>query len=442
VIRRAAVGCCVVAAALLVPAAGAQNGGFTAFALFGPTGGQLVASRDLPVTMTGELVVSFAGDQASGCASRGLCDYRGTVIVKPVSGEMFVATVRRHGRLSHVVELALIDIGTAAQVSRSGGAGRCADLGHPFAFPQLAVQGRNVQVALLQAGESLLATRCAGPLDADLAAAQPHLTVPLTELASGRRTLDLSGSTPFAANGLGGTVSSTIRIAIGKPAGSTKVRFPRGIKFKLQRFVSERLSVKLLRAPGRIRPTFRGAADPDVCALLDSCGVTGALSATPSFSGATAELVALGSAKHPMREFVAALHGKRVPGITLEGGVQWGPQGTLTESLNAPGWNCQDTAPLPGGGIILGPSRTGLTAAYFPDAPLRTRCPGPLLGPSAALATGHLARASLGHRSFVLAMKGIGTLSDDGYDVSIAAAFGIELRHGAVTQRVIRVPTS
>ena len=75
---------------------------------------------------------------------------------------------------------------TVSEVERSVAgqpAGLCADAEAPsLGAPSATIRGRTLTISVLQPGGSLLSTRCAGPLDGDLAGAGPKAT----DLAPGR----------------------------------------------------------------------------------------------------------------------------------------------------------------------------------------------------------------------------------------------------------------
>ena len=446
--RRAALVGSVVAATALMPGIATAQGGNAVSALFGAlsafflplAGVHVVSERLIPVRVTGQLTVSFHADPASGCASRGLCEYSGTVVVRPGGTALLTGlTVRAHAKLETVGALALVGTTTAAEVSRSAGSGqaaRCADEQQPSSFLALLPVHGIVTLSLIQPDGSLLTTRCAGPLDADLAKVAPYASLPTSFLLKGRISLDFSRSASFAEAGLAGTVRSTIHMTFGPPTRASGLGLPRRLKYKRIRVVTERLSVA--RLSSTLHGVIRGVADPDVCGSLDSCGATGLLAPSDRAHGALAELTAGGSARLPYRDFLAALRGKRVPGITIEAEIGF-VSGTLMESVSLPGASCNDSAPYSGGLVLLTAARKTLATAYG-GGPLRTRCPGPFAG-GRQLAAGHSPRGILRGQSFTLVLRAAGPSADDGYDANWLGAIRITLRHGRVTQRVIRVPT-
>ena len=447
--RAAAVGAGLLAAWAAPPAAWAAPGAVaqisaTQYASALGTG-ELVSEHTYPATVSGQLVVSFHGDQATGCAGRGLCGYSGTVVVRPGGqAQLVIATLRLGHREYSQVELALTRTLTGSQVTRSGSAGpegRCADEQQPVALVPASLRGGVVHFALLVPGGELLATRCAGPLEGDVAASGPSLSIPLTQLRRGDQRLDLSHFDSFSADGLAGMVSSTIAVAVGKPARPSGSRggVPKRARVRRLRLVTEELRVT--GVSGGLGASVRGSVDASECLLLDSCGLAGRLTESPTEAGARGELIAIGRATLPYRRFIAALHGRREPGITTQGTIEWHAGGTVTSALAGPSTSCSDTAPGPGAVLALQLSRHTLTATYSPLAPLRTRCPGPLLGAETEIASGRAPRSFLARRSLALTLGGAGPVSDDGYDLNLGGALHIELRRGPITRRIVRLPS-
>jgi hypothetical protein len=214
----------VLGLAVLVGPAQAQISSSALF--FGAPGTKVVSGTDIPITAHGEVVVSFRGDAAAGCAAYGLCAYSGTIVLRPQGGTLTVITLRHRGRIERQVELVLGSGGgayaTSARVQRSdpnGQGGTCADAPSTFFGPGAGAvtHGDLVTIRLLAPDGSLLQTRCAGPLDGDLATASPSVTVRTARLLRGRMVLDLSGTGTFSVHGFAGTITSTLAMNLGKP---------------------------------------------------------------------------------------------------------------------------------------------------------------------------------------------------------------------------------
>ena len=443
----------VVALALAAIAGPAQAQTSGQIIAVGVPGGHVLSDTNIPIRVTGQMVVTFQGDAAAGCAAYGLCPYAGTIVASPSNGELTVATIRQGKRTRRAVGLFLgtgeAGVSTSAHVQRStpgGESGMCADanvfpfFGSPGA---VTIHGRAVTIRALAKGGSLLRTRCAGPLDGDLAGVSPAATVSLGRALHGRETIDLSGTRTFAVHGFAGTVSSTLVFKLGKPATQqpSSVSFPPGIKTQRTRIVTERL--RGTRLTGGLSAAVSGTADPVVCGLLDTCGLTGSLALSESRRGVTAEVNAMGPASRPYRDFLTALglaRGGRSSGISVLMTVAL--FGRVQEQISQPGVTCTDTAAA---GVvsaeigIFGRSRGGAAIG-----PWRTRCPGPLFNLNNSLSgvVASLPAGALEHRQVTVRLRGTGSFSDDGYVVSVHGEESVDLRRGRVTSLLTTFPTS
>jgi hypothetical protein len=212
------------------------------------------------------------------------------------------------------------------------------------------------------------------------------------------------------------------------------------------RIVTESLRVRSLT--GSLTAALTGSGNPDVCGPLDSCGVNGTLTITPKLRAPQATLTAIGPASRPYRDFLAALglsRSGRGRGIDVVGSVFWTDPGSIAAVVHQ-GGSCTDRGGLGGGEIdlaagprtiSLGYSVGGLLSPGPGGGGVRTRCPGPMLGQSARLASGTLSRASLGHRTFVLRLRGGGSVADQGYNASLGGAIALRIRRGRVSQQVL-----
>jgi hypothetical protein len=399
---------------------------------------------NISIRVQGEMVVAFHGDAATGCAARGVCQYSGTIVVRPRSGLVNAVTYRRNGRLRHFV---FFLVGapenaytTWARVVRSitgVAAGTCADAesatgGVSPASPSGAV----VRVRLFHPGGSLLQTRCAGPTDGDLSEAGPGPTIRLSRLLHGRTTLDLSGSQSFASHGFAGTIDSTLRLRLGRPSSQPpNGNFPPGTKTQRVRTVTEQLS--LVRVRGRLTATAQGVGNPIVCGLLDSCGLRETLSLTGPMRDVFAQLVATGPARRPVADFLAALGLSRTGrprGIAVSGSLDWVQP--VRAAVSQAGNLCADTAPSGGVEIGFGPRRAsgGFTETW------RTRCPGPSLADVQPFLTGPLDRSALGRHQFGINIAGKDAFSDDGYVILARGRLSLVVRRGRITQQVSTEP--
>jgi hypothetical protein len=419
----------VIGAALLVPAlAGAQaSQGLT---LSGTGDATVLSTRTIAAHLTGQLTVAFHGDAASGCASRGLCGYSGTVSWRPPpNGQIEVVTSRVHGHLSYSVSL--LPAGSTSFEGFSGGvttasvqlsplapsvASSCLDATATGQSLTLPVRDGRVAFTLAGASPSLLQTRCAGPLAGDVTPELPVPTLPLAAVLRGHTSVPISASTTFASGGFAGTVSSSLVVALGRPGAAQRARNLRvpGIR-EVQ--VLYRATVS-----GSIVEDISGAGDAGTCAPLGSCGLSGTVTLAPHATGVAATLNALGSARTTDADLLAAVglstHG-RARGILSTGGVTWAG-GTTTAELEQGTTSCTDSAPLGQGFILLGAGGGHLVAeeaAGLGATTGRTRCPGPAATNAGPLATGEIALNRLAHRTVTLALTTGAAFSDDGYDV-------------------------
>jgi hypothetical protein len=448
----------LLAALLIAPATAAAQSTTSDLLAFGGTpDGTAISTTVMPANATGELTVSFHGDPASGCAAMGVCGYSGTVIVRPGGAASLGFTKYRHNRQIGYVGSLSLGVGisanqeevTFARVTRSesgGSGGVCTDLGQQEPGVALTVRDGIVTLPLFEPGGTLLATRCAGPLDGDLAGSGPQVSLPLAKFLDGEIDLPMSGSWTFASHGFAGTVSSTMTLALGRPhvqkVTTTNVSGP-GIKTERFRIVNEQLS--LVRSAGSIRAAVRGSSVATECALLDSCGLTGNLVLTPAPIGATGDLEAIAPAKRPYRDLLAALGLNRrgnPHGIQVTGIASWMNGGTMTSYLAQSG-RCVDSAPLGAGLLVFGRQGKRVKADYAPAGDGRTRCPGPLMSQNQvqALAESSMPLAVLGRHTFTFDLVGNQRFSDDGYEARTGGRLNLTLRRGRISKQLITAPT-
>ena len=428
----------------LAPVARAQS---SSVVLFGVPGGKILSDKSVQITAEGQIVVSFHGDAGTGCATYGLCAYSGTIVERPRTGAFAVLVYRQGGKLRQQLSLALEpgpgQYYTAASVERSipgQPPGRCADL-QSNALDDLSSTPHHgaVTIRLFNPGGTSLSTRCAGPLDADVAGAVPAVTIPLERLIRGRMTVSLSGTGTFAAHGFAGTVDSTLALVLGKPSKTySQPQFPSGTKTTRIRALSERLT--LIRLAGNLGATIQGAANPLVCRLLDSCGLVGTFGFGAGVSDFTGDVVATGPATRPYRDFLAALglSAGNPRGISVEVGGSW-TMGPVMSDLNQFG-TCTDSGP--GGPMVLDLAGSHREFKGFVDATSwRTRCPGPTLDdPANPQLAAVLPRSALGRRTFTIELRSAGAGEDDGYTVALHGHLSLVVRRGRISQSVITAP--
>ena len=411
--------------------------------------GKLLSETDLPLCVTGRLTVTFAGDPAAGCAVHGLCGYAGTETWQPEgAGDVAISTFeqrgRRHTAVTMIVGGPANPLLSAVQRSQSAGTTTaCSDTGQNGGeFFSLPVSGARVTIGLGRADNPLLGTRCAGPLEADVAAALPSRTLRLSHVLHGRATIDLAGSGRFAAHGLAGSVRSTIAIVLGRPdrsSGSGAGAPPSGVTPR--RLVE--VHYRVMHVGGTATVLVRSSALAAVCGPFDACGLEGAIAVAPgSAAGGSVFLTAIAPLRRPKRDLLTALGvGRRgnPSGIGVEGAGEASLRGEVTADLTQQDV-CRDQVGLRQAAIELRQRADRLEISVSPaesqaDDPLRTRCPGPELG-SHQLTSASVPLSVLRHSSFSVALRG-GSFSDGPYRVTTRSTLTITLRRARVTTQVV-----
>jgi hypothetical protein len=451
----------IATAAAAPSAASAQS----QISVFSGGGSQPLTAVESSVKVTGSVSVDFHGDEASGCAAAHVCDMSGTVTWDPGRrGDLFAFSYRSKGRRFEDGFLALggeLAFGgtavTSARVRRTGSDGTpqpmCADAAPsveaPPGGPRL---GSSLKLRLLGDGE-VLRTRCAGPLTSDVGSLMPARVISERALRRGNARLDFSADGEFAAHGLAGTLHSDVVLRLGKATdalGGSQQQPPKGTRTRRVRFVQ--VSYRVERVSGQVVTSVQGLADPDLCGPLDSCGLLGSITTTPSASSGDGYLVAYGSAKHSKHEMLRSLGlvpGAPPRGVQRFGGFSWAQDsGSVTSDLSREGAPaCTDAAPLAAGGAVdLAFSGTHATAVYSGgglDAggdPLRTRCPGPSgddVGADNGLAEGGLALRSFAARHVTLRLTRGGGFEANGYAGSTRADLTVVVRRTRIRQQVL-----
>ncbi|MGH2910477.1 MAG: hypothetical protein ACRDK8_14440 [Solirubrobacteraceae bacterium] len=463
--------CCAALLALTVLSGGARARPVTAhaarcgssnsssFGLIG-RGDHLVSEVDMPVCVTGRLTVTFAGDPATGCATEGLCGYSGTETFSPGSGnvgDLNVITTARHGHRSTSATLFVGGPGSplTSAVQRtvstptgtrttacSDNVGGLTNLGGELFT--LGVRGGRATIDLAHGQQPLLGSRCAGPLDVDLASAMPSRTVALGTLQRGETTIDLMGHGPFAAHGLTGTVSSTLVLTLGRPQHERQTpAVPKG-PTQVRVAHSATVGYRITRLSGSAVSTVQSSAMPAVCGPFDACGLGGTITVIP---GALARgsvflsTAGLGS-RAPDRELRAQLRGAGPASTRLLGAGQAGVRGTVQAALTQGGGACSDSVALHQFTLRLARVGHWLTVSLAPSVsqaadPLRTRCPGPDLG-TQRFAAASVPAAVLGRPAFTVRLSGR-AFSAGPYRVTTRSTLALTLRRGATHVRVIRI---
>ena len=424
------------------------NGGSGSLFLYGG-GAKLVSETDLPVCVTGGVTVTFAGTPAAGCAAQGLCGYAGTETWRPQGpGTVSIATLTHHGRRS--VSATMVIGGGAggavrAAVQRSqpdGATTACSDSNtNPGGFFELPVSGGRATIGLRRPEGSLLGTRCAGPLNADVAIRLPARTVSLSRILHGRTTVDLTGTAPFTAHGLAGTVDSTIVLTLGRPQRGPRSGLttppPGG---KRSRLVE--VAYRVTRLGGSAVAAVSSSPVAATCGPFDACGLGGAIDVAPGTARhSSINLTAMAPLRRPERDVLTALgvgRGGDRSGIAVVGAGEVAVDGEVAADLTQ-GGACRDQAAVHRLEVVLAERAHRLRLAISPIAsqagdPLRTRCPGPDLGPH-QLTSASLPLSVLRRRSFTATLRG-GSFRDGPYRVTTQSTLTVTLRRGRVTTRI------
>ncbi len=436
--------------AALAPAAKTAAASQSSFSFFG--GGSRGRLVSIPISLAGRLIVRFHGDPATGCAAHGLCGYSGTVLwTPPASASMEIFESTAHRRTSYQFSLSLFSQtsvpappgGLTNEITQGPGQS-CSDAALTGANINLALSRGRVRFNLAQASPSLLQTRCAGPLDADVASALPSPTATIHSTLRGEMTVDLAASQPFAAHGFAGTVASTLKLALGRPGrpqrtGSTPPPVPTE-RYRLVR-VSYRAAIS-----GTLIAAVSGDADAGLCGPLGACGLHGTLSLRPGVSGVQAAFYAQAPASRPYRDLLTALGistAGRASGVSVNGEASWNNGGTVAAALSDAAGSCRDATELHGGAITFESAARRLGAQYIPslngDSSLRTRCPGPE-STQLPLALGTVLQSALGGRRPTISLRGGGPLLDDGYTGLVKSTLRITLTRRRVHTSVITLP--
>ena len=416
------------------------------------SGARLISSTGVVVGFSGTVAILFHGDRGSGCAAKGLCGYSGVITWRPGiagnSGVLEIDKLRVHG---HTVELGTFSLfsdpigppslRSAVRREAAGGTvGTCADVPSPGGFSSTGVpiHRGTISVAVPGKTSSILPTRCAGPLDADVAGAMPVRSIGVPAAAHGHRLVDLSGTHDFARGGFAGTVRSTLVMHLRSAQTSSAGVGSSGSPGGRERVVSMPLTATVSAAT--LSASIRGVGTPGVCLTLDSCAARGTAKLALRRSVGRGTITAFGPARRPYRDFLAALglsRRGRVAGIQAFGDIQLSNDGRLDWTLTQPAF-CSDSAQVSPGDISLAADSGRLLA--FDDASgfSHLRCPGPLLGePLGIGASDTVPLGDLSHRAFTMRLRGTGGFSDDGYTGDVGGGLSLAVRPGRVTQHII-----
>ena len=432
---------------LLAFAAPAHGQGFYAFG----TGGYDGTPRSVtsaPARVTGDVVVDFRSHAAT-CAAVGLCGISGTIVHETAPARGSLAVVRYERRTEVAVFTG--DTGSlTARVERREPDGRahvCTDARAGSLALATRVNGSRARLGLRRRGDFgglEVDTRCTGPLSRDIAAYLPERMVPLATLRLGGTAVDLAGEGSFTAGGLTGTVRSTVRLALGRGRPERSDQQDTGPRGKRRRRMVT-ATYDVVGVSGGLRIEAEPAGDPFPCSLLDTCGLTTRLVATPELRGrGSAFVLAEAPARRPRRDLHAALGLTRrgnPRGIKVQGFATVPLAGAVSAGADRAGEaSCRSAAPLEFALLELtaraGPLRARLTRL----GPLRTRCPGPSVedvSTSTGLATG---RATGSGAALTLALTRGGRFASDGYRGTTSSDLELRLRRTDVSEELVADP--
>ena len=424
----------------------------------GAVTGTATSFTQIPVRLRGALTVQFHGDQATGCAARGLCGFSGTVIWQPPSTGMLDAdTFHEHGRTEYDVSLDLSSQGfslgppvnggvTTADVrfapnGAAGSSSTCTDAAPAGSDIEMPVHLRAASLSLAAASPSLLGTRCAGPLQSDIASLLARRVVDVATLAHGHAGVSLVSSSDFAVHGLAGTVTSTVQLRLGRPHTERVPDLsssPGPAKFRTVA-VSYRAHLD-----GNVVTHVHG--DPSSCAPLGSCGANGTFALHVHSTPGTLLLGAVTRKRRPLRDALTALglrKGGNPRGVFVLGFfIARGPA-TYAVEMAQGAIRCTDTAPGGLGAVLVTTTRGRLEAAFGPEqqAP-HLRCPGPTVSPENGLASGTARLGRLTRHGGTIRLGTGVKLNDDGYTESTTSNLALTLSRPKVkiTTDALRAP--
>ncbi len=369
----------------------------------------------------GTVTVNFHGDPAAGCAAAGLCDVSGTVTWSTATTGDAIVGATRGGKVSGEL------IGDSGQDSYSATVVRTAADGSQHTCSQSSSTGSTLVtiggtrertvVALASLGDrDPLAGRCAGPREADVAAALPSASTTIAALQA-QGSLKLGGSaTQFSGDGFSGTVTSTVtfahsRMLVYADDGSSGPSVGEPVAFY-------RVTVR-----GQLNAQIAGPTSG--CEALDACGLSESVTVAP---GRQLSDGAFAGPLPTQRHGETELHALDRAG-SLDGALFLVAQGSAT-STQPGAAQCTGSAGESVSTVAFGfhRNRVYLELAGTGSGDLfRTHCPGPFASDFGVLATGTLTHR--GSRSFTLHFnRGAHETSADGYTLSTQPDLTITLR--------------
>jgi hypothetical protein len=417
------------------------------------------------VSVSGQVIVSFHGDRAAGCEAAFRCDVQaGTIRWTPRSGgQLSVSGVPGRRLTGYLLPFGgpetTLDAVAVVQRGAADGPHVCADARGTldYSLPLVGVRLRRLRFGLQQRpgvfgplSTSPLGTNCGGPLPADTLRRLGTRTVSMRGLLKGPTMIDLSGSAPFAAGGLAGTVESTVLVRVRKARvrrGPFRRRRPSPPPSGRPPLRSLSVEYRLARMTGSVPVELD--AEPLACAPLDACGLSGTLTVTPGPARGEAYVFVYGrQSKAALRRAVGLVPGPPPRKVSVYGYLTWSrARGTVSAALERDGRPaCRDTTPLSDGAIDLRVRGRRVTARFAgaetlaaSDA-LRTRCPGPLLADlrrGTRLAVGRIPRGALGRRRLTLHLDQGSSTATPGYRLRSRPDLTVVLEREKVEEELI-----
>ncbi len=410
----------------------------------------------IPAHFSGLLSVQFHGDQAAGCAHWGLCGYSGTVTWRPPAGgsvEIQVTGGRHSTATAFLLPTNILGAAPAGGVTTAdvqlAGSGpsaapvHCVDAAATGAVTAFPAHAGLVLISLREMEPALLVTRCAGPRDPEVIPQLPAPVLSLAALERGRRTISFAASSSLLSHGLVGSISSTVKLRLGRPQrekigggslgrGGTRVR---------------ELDVEYRAAiAGTVAEEIRGATNPLVCGPLGACGLSGTIALAPRARDVKVELIAQEGAGKPARNLLAAVGLAPGPsrGVAAFGAGAWGSGGSVRSELTQGSERCDDVAPLGLGTVLVGSTRGGLGLVYAPGTalgaiPSVTDCPGPLPS-TGGVALGTVPLAALRRRTTRITLTTGSSGGDDGYEIRYVPHVTVTLTRVSARTKIVRQP--
>jgi hypothetical protein len=418
--------------------------------------GAAPAFADEALIPSGELVYTWHGDPARGCATVGVCGVQGALTIRP-DGD-----VDYTGNGGGGPQLYFGDAQTTVRVRRTdpGSSGTCVDTNPtaPGFFGTVSLTlGPHGAVRTSLEGQAS-SGRCAGPLVEDLG----RLALRGTRTSGKHPSFAFRQSAPFTAGPYSGTFSSDLRLVrdLSPDTGfsSTSGGSSSGGRPPRRFALFERVTLRYRMTLGASALTipFQGENNP-FCAALDACGVSGSLSLGLQPSGGTFALVAERrvTRRVPRRRSLADFRSGRL-GIllALPASMQ---QVTLTESLQrAEGPSCRDSRSL--GDVVQawlgspftsspsvgshGPSLPIVLTAQSRGDLLRTYCPGPSQGDvfnsNDVLGRGSISRRQLLATHSTVDVSPRGSFAVPGYTGSMTGSVPLSLTLLKITAATVR----